>query len=121
MAGKEAVSESIAIRNIVVRDDWVYVKSTGHMHRRYVKGPGWWVFRITQGNPELLAELGGTSKWWKPFDGKVTRSNKDITVFGNWRKAKDGVAQFEVAEKSLKYVPPDPRPLVVRMLKPMSK
>ena len=57
MAGKEAVSESVAIRNIVVRDDWVYVKSTGHMHRRYVKGPGWWVFRITQGNPELLAEL----------------------------------------------------------------
>jgi hypothetical protein len=112
-AAKEAVTEGLFIRRIVVGNDWVYVKRDNTLYKRYVPGWGIWKLRVMKGNPELLADIappqrpGFLAKTIKgPFDGKVVRWNKDIVVYGNLQKALNATyPQVNMTPDSAKYMP----------------
>lgn len=110
MAAKELTSEGMLIRTIVVKDDWVLVKADKALYRRYIPGRGISILRINHGNVALLNAVEATKTPGfiarnTPFDGKITRSNKDIKVFGSYRKAVESGEEFLVSKESVKYIP----------------
>lgn len=90
-----AVGEAVLLRRVIVGDDWVLVKSTGELHRRYVVSKGFWIFRRYRGNPELLEAVG-----------PIVRGNDQIVVYGSYERAKLAGVEMKVAQSSLAYVPP---------------
>jgi len=110
MAAKELVTEGSFIRTMVVKDDWVLVKNDKALYRRYIPGRGFSILRINHGNVALLNAVKATKTPGlianhTPFDGKITRSNKDIKVFGTYKKAVESGEEFMVSRESVKYIP----------------
>ena len=117
MAGKEAVTETIAIRRMVVGNDWVYVKGTKLLYARYIPGKGIGPLRMLRGNTALLAAIppakrpGFLARWLKgPFDGKVVKWNKGIVVYGTYEKAKQANPEAKVSDESKKCIPVEKLP-----------
>jgi hypothetical protein len=112
MAGKELITESIAIRRMVVGENWVLDKKTNVLYKRYIPGKGIGPFRMLHGNKALLAVvqqpkyLGLLSQLFKgPFDGKIVKSNRNIMIFHNYAKAVASGIKFTVSPESVAFVP----------------
>ena len=110
---KEAVAESITLRRCVVGNDWVYVKKTDTLYRRYIPSKGIGPLCILKGNKELLAnvdkphrKLGFLERVFKgPFDGKIMLGRHIITVYGNYEKALQAHPNAKISPESQKFVP----------------
>ena len=111
-AVREAVSEGFFVRRCVVGDNWVLVKDTNTLYRRYIPGRGIGPLRILHGNKSLLAAVPAPqvpsflSKILKgPFDGKIVKWNKGIQVFGDYAKAAAACPTAKVSSESIKFIP----------------
>lgn len=92
---REAVVDTILIRRAVVGNDWVYVKATDTLHRRYIPTKGFWVFRLYKGNKALASV------------GRITKLNKNIIVYGNLAKAQAEQPKAKISEESKAFVDKD--------------
>lgn len=117
MAAKELVTETIAIRRMVVGNDWVFVKGDKTLYARYIPGKGIGPLRIMKGNPALLAAIppakrpGFMARVLKgPFDGKVVKWNTGITVYGTYEKAREANRESKISEESKKLIPVEKLP-----------
>lgn len=77
------------IRRSVVHDDWVYVKKTNMLYRRYIPAG----VRL-KGNPELLKAAGS-----------ITSSNDGIIVYPNYGAASEQHPKGVVHEDSAHLIP----------------
>lgn len=112
MAGKEVITESIAIRRCVVGNDWVLSKQDNVLYARYVPGKGVGPIHMLKGNPALLRAIppakrpGFLARVLKgPFDGKVVKWNTAIKVYGNYDKAKAANPTATISPESVALIP----------------
>jgi len=118
MATKELITEGFGIRRMIVQDDWVYVKAENKLYRRYIPGRGIGPFRILHGNKVMLAAVPKPHRpisfldriFKGPFDGKIMKGRKVITVYGNYTKAVKAHPDAPVSEESKAFVPKKKEP-----------
>lgn len=112
-ATKELITEGFGIRRMVVGNDWVYVQKENTLYRRYIPGKGIGPFRILHGNKTMLAavpaphtKMGLLQRLFRgPFDGKIMKYRKVITVYGNYDKAIKAHPDAKISTESQPFVP----------------